>query len=697
MGGTGSFVEDILKLLRIWHLPKITIPGIIEIIILTFIFYYIVKNIRGTRAWLLLKGVITLACLYIVAYICQFSVILVIFQNLMLFFGIAIIVIIQPDLRKILESLGNKEINVTLKSIITSVFKSKHSSYEVTKRISDKTVQELVKGCAIMGKAKTGALIVIEGDIPLNEYVESGIKVNADITSQLLINIFEKNTPLHDGAVIIQKDRVSAATCYLPLSNSNKINKDLGTRHRAGIGITEQTDCCVLIVSEETGAISLAQGGKLYHNIDRDRLVELLTNIQNTTVVKKKQTDNPKKNIPAKVICFISALCLWSIMITSINPIETRTINNIQVECINTESIVSTGKTYEILSGDSVSIKLRDRKDVLDYINPDDIIVTADFSKLSITNAISLEVDIPDYPDCEYTLLNPTMTISIEDIVTNEMDIVIETIGEESNDIYLADVSLNIKSLAVSGAKSVMDTVDKVVVQVDRSKISSSGAFSFTPIVIDKNGDIISNNKVKLSKDSITADIVVYNIKELPLNITPQLSSLILRGIVSNIEYSIDSVFVAAPDDVLEKYDELNITLLIEIALSEVKSDTYIRSIQLGEYIPDDLILMSNSSKLDIKLSFTKFYTKEIAFKSSDIILKNVDDKKEYTIQDKEYLVNIIGLSENIAEADLSIINPYIDAKNLSIGDNNVNISFESLGTNIFGDIQAVVSVANKE
>ena len=212
---------------------------------------------------------------YLTAYILNFNVITILFQNLLLFLGIAIIVIIQPELRKMIEKLGSKDFNISLKNIIALIFKDRKPK-DTVQRLSDFSIQEIVRGCSLMGKAKTGALIVIECKTPLNEYVESGIKVNADITSQLFINIFEKNTPLHDGAVIIQNNRISAATCYLPLSDSKRINKDLGTRHRAGIGISEVTDSLTVIVSEETGAISVARNGKLLHNIDREKLAEEL-------------------------------------------------------------------------------------------------------------------------------------------------------------------------------------------------------------------------------------------------------------------------------------------------------------------------------------------------------------------------------------------------------------------------------------
>ena len=194
---------------------------------------------------------------------------------------IASVVIFQPELRRAMEHLGEKQI---LPNIVPF-----DTSKNVSERMSDKTINELVKASVEMGKAKTGALIVIEQEIRLDEYVRTGINVDALLTSQLLINIFEHNTPLHDGAVIVRGNRIVAATCYLPLSDNMELSKQLGTRHRAGVGISEVTDSVTIIVSEETGQVSVAQNGRLLRNISSSQLREVLEKAQN-----KKIVDNNK-------------------------------------------------------------------------------------------------------------------------------------------------------------------------------------------------------------------------------------------------------------------------------------------------------------------------------------------------------------------------------------------------------------------
>ena len=190
------------------------------------------------------------------------------------------VVVFQPELRKVLEQLGERQILFNLLPL--------DGNREVQERFSDRTVNELVRACAEMSRAKTGALIVIEQNETLAEYERTGIVVDAQLSSQLLINIFEHNTPLHDGAVIVRGDRITAATCYLPLSDNRTLSKELGTRHRAGVGISEVTDSLTIIVSEETGHISTAYRGELTRKLTSEKLKERLTQFQNKSVTTRK-------------------------------------------------------------------------------------------------------------------------------------------------------------------------------------------------------------------------------------------------------------------------------------------------------------------------------------------------------------------------------------------------------------------------
>ncbi len=262
------------------YMPTIHWTDVTEILIIAFLLYYILLWIKNTRAWALLKGVLVIAAFVLIAVIFKMNTILWIVTNLFSIAAIAIVVVLQPELRKALEELGRKNF---FSFIVTDASKLDDGHF------SDRTINEIVKASVEMGKAKTGALIVIQNEQPLGEYERTGIDVDGIVSSQLLINIFEHNTPLHDGAVIVKDNRITAATCYLPLSDNMELSKELGTRHRAGVGISEVTDSMTVIVSEETGKISVAYGGKLERGLDAENLRETLRVIQDKPVEEKKR------------------------------------------------------------------------------------------------------------------------------------------------------------------------------------------------------------------------------------------------------------------------------------------------------------------------------------------------------------------------------------------------------------------------
>ena len=275
-------ITDILaRYLSDINLPSVSIIDIIEIILITFFVYQFMVWIKYTHAYTLLKGILVVLLFILIAYIFRMNTILWIFSNLASTLIVGVIVIFQPELRKVLEQLGQKRIMASLIPF--------DAGKEVKERFTDKTISELVKACFDMGEVKTGALIVIEEEIRLDEYIRTGINIDGILTSQLLINIFEHNTPLHDGAVIVRENRIVSATCYLPLSDNMELSKQLGTRHRAGVGISEVTDSVTIIVSEETGQVSVAEGGHLMRNVSSSELREVLERAQNKKVINNSK------------------------------------------------------------------------------------------------------------------------------------------------------------------------------------------------------------------------------------------------------------------------------------------------------------------------------------------------------------------------------------------------------------------------
>ena len=258
-------------------LPSLGVTDILEIALISFFIYQFMVWIKFTRAYTLLKGILIVLLFILFAYVLKMNTILWIIKNLSTILLTSVVVIFQPELRKMLEQLGQKK-------FMASIFPL-DAVKEVQERFTDKTINELVKACFDMGEVRTGALIVIEQNIRLSEYERTGINVDAVLTSQLLINIFEHNTPLHDGAVLVRGNRIVAATCYLPLSDNMELSKQLGTRHRAGVGISEVSDSLTIIVSEETGQVSMAQNGQLSRGLTSAELRSALIKAQNKKVV----------------------------------------------------------------------------------------------------------------------------------------------------------------------------------------------------------------------------------------------------------------------------------------------------------------------------------------------------------------------------------------------------------------------------
>ncbi|GFO86267.1 MAG TPA: diadenylate cyclase CdaA [Candidatus Anaerostipes avicola] len=274
-----NIVNTVGKYLYWLSIPRIGFTDVLDILIVSILFYQIVKWIKTTRAWVLLKGIILLLCIALAAYLLQLHTITFILANTMSVGITAVLIVFQPELRSALEQLGRK-------NWIANIFST--DTDQVKEGYTARTLQEIYRAAIEMGKVKTGALIVIEREVMLGEYERTGIPIDGKVSSQLLINIFEHNTPLHDGAVIIRNNRIVSATCYLPLSDSVEIGKELGTRHRAAVGISEVSDSITVIVSEETGDISIAVNGKIKHALAPQEFRDELSVLREENTSSKK-------------------------------------------------------------------------------------------------------------------------------------------------------------------------------------------------------------------------------------------------------------------------------------------------------------------------------------------------------------------------------------------------------------------------
>ncbi len=260
--------------LQYYSFPTITFSSILDILVVSVFIYYLILWIQKTRAWFVVKGLVLVLTISIFAYVLKLYTVTLIISKTINVGLIALVVLFQPEIRKALETLGRNSFDFS---------GGNGKQHNVTAKILD----EIIIACTQMGKVRTGALIVLKQNYDLSDYESTGIPIDSVVTSQLLMNIFEDKTPLHDGAVIINNGRISAASCILPLTD-RQIGQELGTRHRAAVGISEKSDAYVFIVSEETGAISIAKDGKLMKRLTAEEIRK---------IIKFNETTKPQKRV----------------------------------------------------------------------------------------------------------------------------------------------------------------------------------------------------------------------------------------------------------------------------------------------------------------------------------------------------------------------------------------------------------------
>ena len=272
-------MQDIINFL-VTSIKNISIWSVLDILVVAFIFYKGYMLVKETRAEQLLKGILLIIALFPISYLLKLDMLYFILNKTITIGVLAVVIIFQPEIRRALEHIGR------------STFDDIHNSQTIEERT--KVITEIVNAMSNLAETKTGALVAIEQGTGLGDVFESGTILDAEVSANLLENIFVVNTPLHDGATIIKNGRIYAAGCVLPLTNNNSINKKLGTRHRAAIGLSENSDALVIVVSEETGVISLAVNGRLTRNYDKEKLKSILLKIMEKRDGKKVKTASEK-------------------------------------------------------------------------------------------------------------------------------------------------------------------------------------------------------------------------------------------------------------------------------------------------------------------------------------------------------------------------------------------------------------------
>lgn len=666
------------------YLPSLRVGDIFEIIILIFAIYKIIVGLRNTRAMILLKGLLILFIFYNIAYLLNFEAILIIFQSIITLLLFAVIVIFQPEMRRFLEQIGTK--NLTGKINLKSLFSKEK---EVFKYYSDKTISELGKACFSMGEVKTGALIVIERDIPLTEYIETGIAVNADLTSQLLINIFEKNTPLHDGAVIQIRDKIIAATCYLPLSESTHISKHMGTRHRAAIGISEVTDCIVIVVSEETGSVSVAIDGKIQYNMTKEDLTSILYKYQvrkesiESSVIKDKMSLKHlfrKENLSTRIVSIFVGIVGWFLLINISDPIITETFEDIPIEYAQTSVIESLGSTFIVTSGNTVDVKVTERRSIVDNLTKADITVIADFSKLSFVKSVPLSGFIEKYPGATVEFVgNDSIQVELDAIISKEIEITLDKQISADSSTYVPVLNSDVETIIITGGESIINTIDKVVFRYDVSNAIDTYSGVSAPIVYDRNGVVLDNSLFKFSIEGLSVWGEAYPIKEIPL-VVGVVEKSVNGYSISSLDYVPKTVKIAGNAQYLASIHELSIMMDLNINPDSLSNNQLVKTLKITDNLPEGVYFADETDELKVTLTFEEYSTKSITFKKNDVELRGLDTKQySAELKDNLFTIQISGEEKVLDEITSENVVPFIDVSALEEGEYNLILQFEGL------------------
>lgn len=616
---------------------------------------------------------------------------------------------LQPDIKRLLEQAGGKDY---IKEIF-NFLKRDNTSILI---FSDKTIDALIGACSEMQSTKTGALIVIELDTPLDNITTTGLKIDAIVQKAILVQSFVKNTPLHDGAMVIKGNRIDSATCYLPLQNNSKISKELGTRHRAGIGVTEEVNCFVIIVSEETGAISWAENGKLRHKVSLKELKQKLISIQHSKDQAYIKNKNQSKKLQSKIKIFVEkkighnikekalqclcAILIWLAVINFLNPVTTRRVQDIPVQIVNQSVLTNTDKTFDILKGDKVQIILEGRRKILDDLDIQKIKATADFNDLSITYSVPINIEIPEEQAENIQVIykqDDNMRITIDDIAEVLLDVGVNIVGNAAENKYISDIKLNNQQIKISGPSKLIQTIDKVEIDVNVEDAYENFQTTQIPKVYDKNGQLISQDRITLSSNSIKQNIQVLDTKQIKLNVSIVNKANDIK--IDSYEISSDNIKIAGNDQYLKNINELNIEVDVTNTLQKSEQQKIVEVVDLSNYI-DSNIQIYGDSKINVQMQVQKVIEKTFEIQSQSLDILNMSNKYSYNISEPTVEITLKGYKDILDQISSDKIKAYIDVYEYQQGEYETDIMVDldkQQNLDVTGNPKAHLIVTKKE
>lgn len=664
-----DFSSYFLRMLN--YLSTISFWDVIDILIVAYLFYKVIDLVRKTSSYNLAKGILLLLIFLWLSGPSVFNLTMInfILRKAVEIGLIALVIIFQPELRKLLSRMGSKD--------FYGIFSQKT---QITSK-AESAITQTVLACEQMSKTKTGALIIFEHNMKLSDIMTTGTIINADITAELLKNIFYPKAPLHDGALIIRNFRIAAAGCVLPLTAKTNLSKDLGMRHRAGIGASEISDAITVIVSEETGGISVAIDGMLKRNLSVAMLEQILRKelvVEETKKstaaevflvfdkhkVNKDGTEKRTKKIyDSKVFwMIISLLCslmMWAYVTSQDTTDKNLTFTGIPVEFQGQEELLSERDlSITDVSADSVSIVVKGNRSTISKLKASDIKAVIDVSSITAPNNMTwtYKLVFPNYVnenEISVVRKNPdTINFTVIKNGSKTVDIKGSFGGTIAEGCVAEEFVFDPKTLTIDGPEEIINKIDHVWVEFGKNQTIDSAYVEEAEFTLrDKNDNIIPKDGLRFSEETVTATQPILKTKELPLNVR-----FISGGGIteSDCDVTIDpsSIKVAGDSRIIDDMESIEIGTIDLSSFSSGYEHTF--AIEL----PDGVQNLTGVSDAKVTVEVNGSHTK--TFTTSNIACKGVSNGYHATIDTKEIEVTLRALSQDalnrVKPEDITVI-----------------------------------------
>ena len=646
------------------YLMLVRLTDILDVAIIAFLVYKLLDLVKSTRAENILKGVVMFLLALWLAEIFHLNGIAYILGNMVQVGILALIILFQPEIRQILEKLGSKNIR------LLRAFTPAQQQSEV-----EKAIDQTVIACKEMSQSKTGVLIVFERHILLDDMVRSGTTLDAAVSSELLKNIFFVKAPMHDGAVIIRHGRILGAGCMLPLSKNVNLSRDLGMRHRAGIGMSENSDAVVVIVSEETGSISVAIGGMLKRHLMPETLSKLLRN--ELMPQPEELEDKPRRSLADllglrrkegdKVLQVIAsilvAVAIWVYVDVEKAPERTKTIRDIPVE-FSGESTTLADKNLMLLSGydTTVDLTIKGTKRELVKINKDNVRLVASTSSIDSVGVHTLRWDVV-YPDgVQSSALSVDwaskykVTVTVGELYTKEVPVNCVVTGTVADGYFTGETVLDPTTLVLRGQRDDLLNVAYAKLTVDISDATRSVIQTESVQLYDNDDNPVDNSNIRTNASLIQAKVPVLTTKEVSLAVE-------LSGVPGSAGQSIkttitpSSVRLIGEADVLENIDEIVLATLYIEDLDIWQQNSYVVT------APDGTWLANSNEVATVEITMEGIEEKTVTVDTFSYT--NVPSGLYAEVQDT-LDVRLWGLSEELAELKADAITATVDLSSVT-------------------------------